>query len=113
MPRVIRKCRFDLTDEEKMELGQRAARELQSLQQAEESKKEIDAQLKGTIEGHRAQALSFSRTLNNGYEYRDAECDERFDWESGMVIVTRCDTGERVDARPMTTEERQSRRLEF
>lgn len=47
--------------------------------------------------------------IANGSERRQVECRLMFYWERGQVEIVRIDTGEVVDARAITAEERQQK----
>jgi len=105
--RTKRALRCNLKDEERLELGQRLAREQQNLAQTEDRKAEVASTIKAEIEAHRATINALSRTLNNGYDYRDVDCDIILNFESNAVMLVRVDTGEVVESRAMSAEERQ------
>lgn len=50
---------------------------------------------------------SMAEKIRSGYEHKDIECKRELDYRLGTVIITRLDTGEIVEERPMDTEERQ------
>ena len=56
-------------------------------------------------EGLRARQRAISRVVLEGREERDVECHVRRDRANRTRIVTRVDTGERVEERPMTDAE--------
>lgn len=97
-----------LTPDETRTYGMELARANASKDEAEERKKEVDAQLKAEIESHSTRALNLARKINNGYEYRDVKCSMAFDWEANSVTVTRTDTDEVIELRAMTEDERQT-----
>lgn len=98
-------CR--LTPEEYVTFGQELARANASAEEVEERKKQVDAQLKAEIESHATRALSLSRTINNGYVYRDVTCTQRFDYRTNTVTTIRGDLLIVIDTRAMTEAERQ------
>jgi hypothetical protein len=106
---TIRNLKCTLTPDETRIYGQDLAKENASRDEAEERKKEIDAQLKAEIESHSTKALSLARKINNGYEYRDVKCEIIHDYREGTVTTTRLDTKENVEHRVMTAEERQTK----
>ena len=48
-----------------------------------------------------------SRKIRDGFENRDVDCLEVFNWEEGKVSCTRLDTGEEIWHRSITDQERQ------
>jgi hypothetical protein len=96
-----------LTDQEKLEFAAEVGRETQLHAAAKERKKEVMAQLTADVELHRTAVDRLGTLLANGYEYRTIDCLEVLDYELAVVRVTRTDTGEVCDIRPMTPSERQ------
>lgn len=96
-----------LTDAERLQFGADLARESNLLQEAEDRKKAVGSQLKAEIEEHRAKANLKAALISAGYEYRDIECQEIWEYELGMVTIWRNDTGEVVSTRAMTKGEQQ------
>ena len=70
-------------------------------------KKEAASQFKANIENIENELQVLAAHVRNKYEYRDVECDVIPDFKSGVVVTVRNDTGEVIDERPMTAEERQ------
>lgn len=83
------------------------ARALEKVDDAEQRKETVDAELKGEIKAHAQQASVLAAKLRNGYEYRYIDCQESHDYDTGQVRTLRIDTGELVLERAMTPEERQ------
>jgi hypothetical protein len=97
-----------LSEDETRKYGMELARANANKDEAEERKKEVDAQLKAEIESHSTRALNLARKINNGYEYRDVECLMQFDYPKNSVRIERQDTYEIIETRSMTDEERQT-----
>lgn len=104
---LTRNIRCVLTRDEVHAYGQELARSNASKDEVEERKKEVDAQLKAEIESHSTRALYLARKINNGYEYRDVECQVQFDYMKNSAVTIRLDTMETIETRAMTDEERQ------
>ncbi len=98
-------CR--LTDAELLDLGKQLARANTNLEEQEEKKKEVTKQLAADVESARNAAISLSRRLNSGTEYRRVRCQIVRDLETCTVRAIRLDTHEVVSERTMTDEERQ------
>lgn len=96
-----------LTTEERLEIGQNIARESTQMASEEETKTEVVSEFKARIESHKAKIAELSRTLMNGYQFREVECRREFDFKKGIVAIIREDTGELVKERPITEQERQ------
>jgi hypothetical protein len=106
--KITRNLKCILTEDETRIYGMDLARSNASKDESEERKKEVDAQLKAEIESHSTRALNLARKINNGYEYRDVECLTEFDFTKNSATITRVDTGEVVEKRAMTDDERQA-----
>ena len=104
---LTRNLKCMLTQDETRTYGIELARENAAKDEAEERKKEVDAQLKAEIESHSTRALSIARKINNGYEYRDVECTLDCNYTKNSATIRRTDTGEVIETRAMTQEERQ------
>lgn len=98
-------CR--LSDPEMLELGKQLARANTELEEAEEKKREVTKQLAAEVEAARNNAVSLSRRLNRGAEFREVRCEVQKDLETCTVRTIRLDTYEVVSERSMTDEERQ------
>lgn len=106
--KLTRNLKCILTEDETRLYGMDLARSNASKDESEERKKEVDAQLKAEIESHSTRALNLARKINNGYEYRDVECVTDLNFTKNSATVTRLDTGEVVEKRAMTDDERQT-----
>lgn len=104
---LTRSCKVLLRDSEILESAGKIGRQTQLLAEARERKKEVTAQLNADVEVHRTEVDRLGTLLANGYEYRPVECVESRDFESATIRITRTDTGEIVEDRPMTPAERQ------
>lgn len=104
---VTRSCKVPLTEPEILEAAGRIGRQTQLLAEARERKKEVTAQLTADVEVHRTEVDRLGTLLANGYEYRPVECALSADFARAEIKITRMDTGEIVEQRPMTAEERQ------
>ncbi len=113
IPKSLRERTFmkelecELSDAEMLALGKELARANTDLEEQEERKKEVTKQLAADVEAARNTAVSLSRRLNRGTEYRKVECREVSDIDDLMVYTYRTDTGEMVTKRVMELHERQ------
>lgn len=104
---LTRKLPVKLTNDEVRMKGKRMAVLQGEIQQLGEEKKEIVSDFTSKINGRTTEILKLTREINEGAEYRQVEIVERKDWIEREVQVIRQDTGEVVDARPMTPAELQ------
>lgn len=96
-----------LTDEELLRRGKRIAAIEEDIGRVEYTLTSAKGQHKAEVtrlEGERAQ---LSRDIRNGYEHRSVEVEVRHDYRAATVVTSRTDTGEVIDTRTMTIEERQ------
>ena len=96
-----------LTEAEERQFGKDIARARQELAATNDQLDEVKAQFKARLEGHEKDMNRLALLLNNGYEYRDVECEVISNYKDGQITVVRTDTGEPVEERAMTDNERQ------
>lgn len=96
-----------LTNDEKLDMGQQLAQAEQVRSEAESKMATFRAQMKATIEEATAKIDGFVSRISSGYEYRDVPCEKVEDYEAGRITIFRCDTGEIVHTRAMTSDEQQ------
>lgn len=96
-----------LTADEERHLGKESALQRQLATRITDEFDGVKADFKSRLERCEAEQNRLSVLLNNGYELRDVECEVISDFKSGQISVVRLDTGEEVEVRPMTEEERQ------
>lgn len=111
LSKETRSLKVILTNKERLDLGDQMARAIQSKESAEGHKTEAVAQFKSEIERHQAEAARIARSLANGYEFREVECEVRplasRNGDAPQVDIVRTDTGEVVQTRGMTPSEMQ------
>lgn len=96
-----------LTDRERLELGQNIARVYNSIgEEKDQAKADAEAHKASITEMEKGLGLD-ARTLRIGSVERMVKCQVIKDYRHGSVRIVRLDTGNTVDARPMTSEERQ------
>jgi len=105
---MFRKLPCPLTSEEMLERGQQLAAVQEEADQLEEARKAADAEAKARIKRLDERAARLRRDIIRKEEDRDIECDVAHDYVRGLVTVTRCDSGEMVEQRPMNMDERQA-----
>ena len=99
------KC--ELTEAEIKQLGYDLARKYSEITDLEENKKAVSSDFKSQIDAATALASSMSRKIQNGYEFRDVECEIRRDYARKIIEWVRLDTGEIFKDRIMTADELQ------
>lgn len=67
----------------------------------------VKAEYKGKISEQEAIIEKLSPRIHSGIETRDVECSEVKNWTKATVTVTRTDTGEVIESRPMREDEKQ------
>lgn len=103
----VRDLKVILTRDEKLEYGEKMAKECNILKRAENEKAETSAEINGRIKGHKAEIDKVAEVLAQGYEYRPVKCERVLDYDRGVLRVIRLDTGEIVQERELTERERQ------
>lgn len=107
-----RQVKVIMTRDERLAMGEDLALEHRRLEEVQERKAQVNAAIKAELETHQSRINHLSQTLRNGYEYRDVTCLITSEFGSNQVMVSRIDTGEIIEQRAMTAEERQ-RELEL
>lgn len=92
----------NLTEEEIMEAARALVVALTSLRQAEDDKKEADANFNSEIKTHKGASEKLRQLIANGYEYREVECRWDMYNDRGIKKLIRMDTGEVVRQADMT-----------
>ena len=96
-----------LTQEELLDYSKQLAKNQQDKYEAESHKKSVVADCNDKIARLDSEMHALSRKINSGYEYRMTKCQYVFDWERLTKTLIRIDTGEIVDIRPVTDEDKQ------
>lgn len=104
-----RELRCDLTPAEQQQRAEELAAKLGELDRAEEEKKASAQAHSKRITELRARVKELGRAVAARAEWRHIECEELVDRSRGEVRVTRKDTGEVIETRPWTSEDRQLR----
>ena len=99
------KC--DLTEAEILEFSSELAHKISDINEKEIDKKASAAQYKSEIDILQQTASSLARKVNEKAEYRDVECRATRDYDDNMFTVTRLDTGEIIENRPLRDHEMQ------
>lgn len=96
-----------LSDAEERQLGKDGALQRQLSARISDEFDGVKSEFKSKIEKCEAEQNRIATLLNNGYEYRDVECEVVSYFTDGVVRVVRLDTGDTVEERAMTELERQ------
>lgn len=92
---------------ERYERGMQASALLQQHGQLEEAKKAAASKVKAEIDRVALAMKEAARAARDGHEVRDVQCAWHRDDARALMVLTRTDTGEVVETRPMSTAERQ------
>lgn len=102
----------DLNEQEVRQYSNELARLVTEQAEVEAEKKEVMSDFTAKINKIVADSRVLSRKVSTRKEERQVECDREFDYTKGMVYTVRMDTGETIDQRKMTEDEKQER-LQF
>jgi hypothetical protein len=105
--KTTKKLPTQLSEEELRERGDALAESVEKTAALAEEKKAQDAEINGKIKLSKEITRKLSRIIASKTEDRDVECDVVKDYKAGTVTTFRSDTGEQVDQRTLTAEERQ------
>jgi len=96
-----RNLKHYFTEDEKQIIGADLAKSTQTKMSLEDDKKAVVDQYKSKISSAEFDIKEFAKQLNQGYEFRDIECEVISDFVLGKISFKRLDTGEIVDTRDM------------
>lgn len=99
------KCQ--LTPAELLACGQELADAHSEHERVTEEAEGMKAEFKGKLQIEEGKIGRLSALIRAGYEHRQIKCETVKDFDFGQVIVTRLDTKETVESRPLSDEERQ------
>ncbi len=97
-----------LTDAEVMQYGRDMARAMADRGRIQAEADSIKQDYKSKIEEQSAIVEKLSGRVHSGIETRDVECQQIQNWTKGTVTVTRMDTHEIIEKRPMREDEKQA-----
>jgi hypothetical protein len=98
---------YKFTEDEIKELGKSLAKAFSDHSEAEGHLKSASTQIKAELSALEGNMTMMSEKIRSGYEHRNIDCRKEFDYRLGTVTITRLDTGEVVEERPMDAEETQ------
>lgn len=96
-----------LTEVEKVTRGRELASTMEEKDQLQLKIEESKSEFKTKVQGLDLKIEELKRIVLDGTERREVECFYHKDFENNSVLTVRTDTGEEVDSRRMTAEERQ------
>lgn len=102
----------DLSTGEIAKAAEELASTLQELEGIEIEKKAVMKDYNSQIDNKKKRIHRLMTHVKNGVEYRPVECDLQFHIKKVLAILVRNDTGEIIEERPMTEEEKQMQ-IEF
>lgn len=105
--RVTRILPVKLTSREVVERGQLAAQVIHKIDEVEREKKRVTADAKEQTDRLESELRRLSYIVEREEEDRTVECFWRFDFMKNEKNLLRDDTGEVVETKAMTDEERQ------
>lgn len=104
-----RELRVTLTAEERAEHEKSCATLIRDLDVLEAKKREAVSEWNAKIKTLKKRMAKASEAAVEGFEVRDVECEDRPDFDSKVVRTVRTDTGDVVETRSMTADERQDK----
>ena len=107
MERTTKWLRYDFTEAEKKEIAQNMADAVSERDLATDELKSVKKQYDSRISVSEEAIKSNAEKLRSGYETRKIDCTVDKNFDTNEVVVTRVDTGEIVERRTMSAEERQ------
>lgn len=104
---VTKALPVNLTEAEVLQYGRDVARAVSDKTRIEAEFDSVKADYKGKIAEQEAIVSKLSPRIHSGKETRDVECSEVKNWTRMTVTVTRIDTMEDIESRPMREDEKQ------
>jgi hypothetical protein len=108
--RVVKKTeylKYAFTEQEKKEIGENLANAVSERNEFEAELTSVKKDFQSKIALCEKTIAECAEKIRSGYEMRNIDCEERFDYETGIVDTFRMDTCAFVRERKMTQEERQ------
>ncbi len=96
-----------LTEKEKLQAGSEMTDAYQALEGLNNEFETVKQEFKGKIGGQESAITRLSALIRAGYEHRQVKCSVEKDFGMGTVTVIRLDSGDTVEARPMSNMEAQ------
>lgn len=96
-----------LTLDEIKTKGEELARVCQRVEDLKEAKKDFDSLANGNIKDSMKEIEDLATVLRDGREFRQVPVEPKVYWENNTIEFWRQDTGEKIETRAMTVEERE------
>lgn len=106
---TTRFLKYEFTEEEGRDLSNEMARKVTEAEDLEDQKKAVVSEFSSKINLARAEANSKAKKITSGFEMRQIDCKEIFNYTKSEVTVTRLDTDDTVEKRSMTNYELQEK----
>lgn len=97
----------NLTEQEIMEYSKELARTTTLQAEIEEEKKTVTSSFKEKLDRCISDSRSLARKISTRQDYREVECEWRFDYNRRVKTLFRMDTWEQVEERKLTADELQ------
>lgn len=107
LKRITRNLPCKLTDAELLSKADELSVVVQEINAEEDRQTDLKAQMKARLTELDARKTRLAITIGRKEEYRDTDVSVMADIQAGTVSVTRVDTGEIIETRPMTEDEKQ------
>jgi hypothetical protein len=104
--KTTRMLKCELTQDELLALGAELADAQATIRELELSLKEMTTQHKSKVAVQDSIAARSSTLIRQRYEVRKVDCETVTNWKTETVTVTRLDSNEVVESRPMTLDEK-------
>lgn len=105
-PTVMRDCAVELSAEQIKDRAIEMTDLMTAITEAEQAQKDEHKRRAIIIAGLKAAVSTLHHTIQSGRELQPVECRVTKDFESGNATITRIDTGEVVETRGLTEEEK-------
>lgn len=109
MSKIVRKLKVGLNEEELVQRGDKAARLVGERREKNEQRKLTARTLKAEVDGLDQMIAELSEVVRNRAEWREVECEERRNDAELRFEIVRKDTGEVVETRAYTPDDRQGK----
>lgn len=96
-----------LTESEKKEYSADLVKALDTVDKLSDEAEKVKKTYKDKIDTHGGIARQLLSSLSAGREFRDMECPIVYDWKAGTRMILHPETGEIIEKRGVTNEERQ------
>jgi hypothetical protein len=104
---ITKRLPVKLDDDVLLERGHQLVENMRKTATAEDEREKENKRRKSDIDLLEGVTSKLCAIISTGYEEREVDCEVRRDFKHGKVTTIRTDTGEVVDERTMTAEERQ------